>query len=350
MNEKSSTREKAQARSANMSQVFAFIKARAQAFRSRAASKASAAGVSAAVVTAAAALVGAVGMAPANAAATASVSASIARSAQDAVSSAPCFKASFPDCSSSDPNVSFGSVSSGDTTGCEFQENIAWDDGTTNDYTFPGGPDGTQLATFTHQYSKPGTYTITATAQTTEGSCSSSGGSTLEFTLLGASSACSTATATYEADQKALEALQSASEDDAGIVRRDIAALTGAVDKIAPDPVELSIEKIKRIILNGLDPEASDINSDLADSFFQRAAALESAEAARAGAIIDIIDTKLIPVLGLPELFVASKDAGEIVTADAALKLDLIGAEAAQTAADAAYAAMENACQAGSAD
>jgi len=334
-----------------MSQVFAFIKACAQAFRRRAASKASGAGISAAFVTAAAALVGAVGMAPANAvsihspAAIASVSASIAGSAQAAGSSAPCFKASFPDCSSSDPNVSFGSVSSGDTTGCEFQLDIAWGDRKTNDYTYPGRPDGAHLATFTHRYSKSGTYTITGTGRTTEGSCFISD-FTLEFTLLAESSVCSTATATYEADRKALEALQSASEDDASIVGQDIAGLTGAVGEIAPGPVELSIDKIKTIILNSLDPEVSDINSDLADSFFERAAALESAEAAKAGAIIDIIDTKLVPVLGLPEQAVVSKDAGKIVTADAALKLDLIRAEAAQAAADAAHAAMEKACRA----
>lgn len=172
-----------------MSQVFAFIKACAKTLSKRAGSTTSRVMISAAVVVATTALAGAIGMAQAGAvstgtpAAIASGPASIAESAQETGSSAPCFKASYPDCSSTDPDVSWGAVSSGDTSGCEFQEDVAWGDGTTNDYTFPGGPDGTQLATFTHKYSKPGTYTITATGQTLQGSCSTFD-ATLQFTLL----------------------------------------------------------------------------------------------------------------------------------------------------------------------
>lgn len=160
-------------------------------------------------------------------------------------------------------------------------------------------------------------------------------------------SACSTATATYDADQKALEALQSAADDDAALVKQDIAALTGAVDDIPSSVAELYVEDIRKIILNSMDPETTGLFSDLADTFFQRAAALESAEAAQAGAILDILNSKLIPVLGLPALAVTSKNLGKLFTAEVALKVALVQAESAQAAAAAAKAAMENACQSG---
>jgi lysophospholipase L1-like esterase len=111
-----------------------------------------------------------------------------AGSARVAGSTAPCFQASYPDCSSSNPSVAFEAASNGDTTGCEFQKTIAWGDGTTNEYTYPGGSNGAVLYTFTHTYpGQPGTYTIQVTGQTTTGSCSSFS-ATLEFTLLPAAS------------------------------------------------------------------------------------------------------------------------------------------------------------------
>jgi hypothetical protein len=174
-----------------MGQVFALIKVCAKTLSKRVWSSPSRVRIPV-VVAAAAALVGAAGMAPADAvstgaraAAIAAVSVPIAGSERATGSSAPCFKASYPDCSSTDPAVSWGASSNGDTTGCEFQVTVAWGDGTTNAYTFPGGSDGTQLGTFTHTYSQAGTYTIQATGQTTEGSCSSFD-ATLQFTLLSA--------------------------------------------------------------------------------------------------------------------------------------------------------------------
>jgi hypothetical protein len=160
-----------------------------------------------------------------------------------------------------------------------------------------------------------------------------------------ASAACAAATAANDAAQADLRAAQSASDDDAALVSQDITALHHAVVEIPANIAEASLERIKKIFLNSLDPEVSDINSDLADSFFQRAAAIESAEAAQVGAVLDIVNSKLIPVLGLPALAVTSKDIGKLLTADAALKIALVRAEAAQATADAAQAAMKRACR-----
>jgi hypothetical protein len=209
-----------------------------------------------------------------------------------------------------------------------------------------GGTSGTFTGTIGLQGSLSGTYAD----DTSNGPQNGNWTATPLTMATPTSSACSTATATYEADQKALKALQSASEDDAALVKQDIAALTGAVDDIPSNVAELYVGDIRKIILNSMDPETTDLFSDLADTFFQRAAALESAEAAQAGAIIDIINSKLIPVLGLPALAVTSKNLGKLFTAEVALKVALVQGEAAQAAADAAQATMEKACQAGSAD
>jgi hypothetical protein len=99
-------------------------------------------------------------------------------------SSEPCFKASFPDCSSSDPQVAFDEISEGDTSSCTFQTVITWGDGAKNTYTYAGGADGTKLATFQHTYNTLGTYVINDTGTTEKGSCSN-GSETLHFTLTG---------------------------------------------------------------------------------------------------------------------------------------------------------------------
>jgi lysophospholipase L1-like esterase len=151
----------------------ASIKACFQTFKRLARGKVRRAGISAAVVGV---LLSVVAAAPPD-------SATGATLARDSGSSAPCFKASFPDCSSTDPDVKFGTVSNGDTTECEFREDVDWGDGTTDVYTFDGGSDGTLLDNFTHRYTKPDTYTIETTTETTEGSCDGSS-STLGFTLL----------------------------------------------------------------------------------------------------------------------------------------------------------------------
>jgi len=101
-----------------------------------------------------------------------------------AASAVPCFKASFPDCSSLDPQVTFHSVSDGDTRSCTWKSVVDWGDGTTDTYTIPGGADGAILFTYEHTYSAVGTYNITQTGTTIQGSCPSSP-FTLQFTLTG---------------------------------------------------------------------------------------------------------------------------------------------------------------------
>jgi GDSL-like Lipase/Acylhydrolase family len=135
-------------------------------------------------------LLGAVGVAPVNAAP--SPQATIAFSARNldethatAASAEPCFKAAFPDCSSSDPAVSWESVSEGDTSSCTWKSVVDWGNGTSSTYTISGGADGAVLFTYEHTYSASGTYTITQTGTTIQGSCPSSP-YTLEFTLTGA--------------------------------------------------------------------------------------------------------------------------------------------------------------------
>jgi lysophospholipase L1-like esterase len=139
------------------------------------------------VVTVAAAvcLLGAAGLAPAEA--TPGPQAAMAFSGATlavAASAEPCFKASFPDCSSSDPQVTFHSVSEGDTSSCTWKSVVDWGDGTTDTYTISGGADGAILFAYEHTYSATGTYSITQTGTTIQGSCPSSP-FTLQFTLTG---------------------------------------------------------------------------------------------------------------------------------------------------------------------
>jgi lysophospholipase L1-like esterase len=143
------------------------------------------------VVTAVAAvtLMSAMTLVPADAASGPAPAAAITVSAGNltqapAAGSEQCFKASFPDCSSSDPEVSFESVSEGNTSSCTWKSVVDWGDGTTNTYTIPGGADGAVLFTYEHTYSASGTYTINQTGTTLQGSCPSSP-FTLEFTLTG---------------------------------------------------------------------------------------------------------------------------------------------------------------------
>lgn len=91
----------------------------------------------------------------------------------------------FPACTSADPTVSFVMTSSGDSTGCTFQQDTTWGDGSDTNLTYNGGKPGTALVTFTHSYSAPGMYQIGYSISVTSGPSGKCGGgsNTLQFTL-----------------------------------------------------------------------------------------------------------------------------------------------------------------------
>jgi hypothetical protein len=95
---------------------------------------------------------------------------------------AGCFY-TVPDCASSDPEAVFKITSDGDTTSCEFQYTVGWDDKATVTRQFPGGQNGAVLWTFRHDYARPGGYTITITGSAVSGGCSAESG-TLTFALV----------------------------------------------------------------------------------------------------------------------------------------------------------------------
>lgn len=106
----------------------------------------------------------------------------VAARAPKADTSQQCFY-TFPDCTSSSPQVTFALHSDGDTSACTFQESVDWGDGTTSVQAFAGGPDGTIVATFEHTYAgKPGTYPVTLAGETTAGLCGAAS-ATMHFTL-----------------------------------------------------------------------------------------------------------------------------------------------------------------------
>lgn len=101
---------------------------------------------------------------------------------QPAASDKKCFY-TYPDCSSIDPAVAFTIVSDGDTSGCTFKTTAAWGDKSSSTKTYPGGANGSTIATFDHTYTDdPRSYTITVTSKTTVGGCGNANG-TLGFTL-----------------------------------------------------------------------------------------------------------------------------------------------------------------------
>lgn len=136
-----------------------------------------------------AAAAGAAGMAPGSAA-RAGTRPGIALAAPFAIAAAspaastskPCFAASFPDCTSSDPHVFFGIVNNGNTSSCTFSVTTDWGDKKKTTKVFNGGPDGKIAAIFDHLYAKRGSYVIVVTGSVTQGSCFAPGG-TLQFTF-----------------------------------------------------------------------------------------------------------------------------------------------------------------------
>ncbi len=91
-----------------------------------------------------------------------------------------------PDCTSTNPDVTFQVVSDGDSSDCEFQDVVDWGDGNTTTQDVAGGPDGSVLATFDHTYTDPGTYTINWTATVTFGDDCAGSTAQLQFTLASA--------------------------------------------------------------------------------------------------------------------------------------------------------------------
>jgi lysophospholipase L1-like esterase len=100
-----------------------------------------------------------------------------AQLAQASGTSQPCFY-QFPDCSSSNPHVSWGFGSVGDTTSCVFEAKFTWGDGTKAvDQTFSGGADGAALIYFDHDYGALGTYPVSGSLSLVQGSCTIGTGS-----------------------------------------------------------------------------------------------------------------------------------------------------------------------------
>lgn len=96
----------------------------------------------------------------------------------------PCFN-TFPDCTSADPAVAFTMNSAGDSTGCTFQQDTEWGDGSDTKLTYGGGTNGTALVTFQHVYATPAVYQISSTIVVqAQGSNPCNGGNfSLQFTL-----------------------------------------------------------------------------------------------------------------------------------------------------------------------
>ena len=58
-----------------------------------------------------------------------------------------------------------------DMSGCTFERDITWGDGTSSQVTVQGGPPGPKFAA-SHTYSAPGAYSIYFGGETTSGGCS----------------------------------------------------------------------------------------------------------------------------------------------------------------------------------
>ena len=93
----------------------------------------------------------------------------------DANGSAPCFGDTFPDCASTDPDVSFSLYSNGDTSDCTFSDQISWADGSEQTVQLQGADNAPQ-AVATHTYEQLGGYGITDVVTVVSGDCTASDG------------------------------------------------------------------------------------------------------------------------------------------------------------------------------
>jgi hypothetical protein len=74
-------------------------------------------------------------------------------------------------CSSQEPAVEIESLSEGDTSSCSFAGTVTWGDGSEQDFSFNGGPDGTVFDVADYTYKKAGTYSIAVSDEVVSGPC-----------------------------------------------------------------------------------------------------------------------------------------------------------------------------------
>lgn len=169
--------------------------------------------------------------------------ASTARAASTASpeSSRPCsfeWPNDLGNCSSSEPDVKVESLSEGDTSGCSFGGTVNWGDGSKENFSFNGAPDGTVFDFANHSYRAEGTYAISVTDQVLSGSCTW-GDMNLSFTY---SSATATATAvpgqvgcTAASPSACLIASNAVAGLDLGSAGDAPAGMTGGTSVVNPD-------------------------------------------------------------------------------------------------------------------
>ena len=80
-------------------------------------------------------------------------------------------------CRTRNPRVTVQISSDGDTSRCEFESSVDFGDGTVQEQTYPGRPDGAIGATFLHTYTGPGVYTIVIDGRSPTEGCSLGEGS-----------------------------------------------------------------------------------------------------------------------------------------------------------------------------
>jgi septal ring factor EnvC (AmiA/AmiB activator) len=100
---------------------------------------------------------------------------------------------------------------------------------------------------------------------------------------------------------KQVNALLIQGQNDARILNQDIAGLTSAVNLLLKEgfgaAADRLINRARVIILSAVDGPAEEINEDLANTVFQRAAAADGEESA-AAASLDLVSANLVEFLG----------------------------------------------------